>query len=113
MLVAAILLLGCELELTITAGAIGRGLRRSHPATTALATLGVAFALAAAVLALWALWFVAPACVAGDGCAPPAATATWFAAGLLVQWCWLLAAAFAGRASAWRRIAGLGARDYG
>jgi len=97
MLVAVLVLLACELELTVSAGAIGRGLRRSHPVLTALATLGIATGFAGAVLVVWALWFVAPACVAGGVCAAPAGAAAWFGAGAVAQWAWLLMAALAVR----------------
>lgn len=93
MLVPLAVLLACELELTVCAGAIGRGLRRSHPVLTALATLGIATVFAGAVLVVWALWFVAPACVAGDPCSAPAGVAAWFGAGAAAQWAWLIVVA--------------------
>jgi hypothetical protein len=46
---------------------------------------------------VWALWFVAPACVAGDACSAPTGAAAWFAAGAAAQWAWLLAVATAVR----------------
>jgi hypothetical protein len=104
MLVPVLVLLACELELTVSAGAIGRGLRRSHPVLTALATLAVAIGFAAAVLVVWALWFIAPACVAGGVCAPPAGAAAWFGAGAAAEWAWLLVVALAvRRGPAWGR----------
>ena len=69
MAIPILALLACELDLALTAGALGLGLRRRHPAVTVLAAGAVAVAFAAAVFALWVLWFVAPACViATAGC---------------------------------------------
>lgn len=97
MLVPIVALVACEADLTITAGALGLGLRRSHPVVTVLATLGIALAFVAASLCLWALWFVAPACVVGDACTPPIAVAGWFAAGAAAQWAWLATIALVAR----------------
>lgn len=103
MLVPILALLACEVDLTITAGAVGFGLRRSRPAVTLLATLGISVAFVAAVLCLWALWFVAPSCVAGNACSAPIAAAGWFAAGAAAQWALLAAVALAARRTSVRR----------
>lgn len=103
MVVAILALAACEADLTITAGAVGLGLRRSHPVVTVLATLGISVAFVAAVLFVWALWLVAPSCIAGSGCGAPAAAAGWFAAGAMTQWLWLAAVALAARRTSARR----------
>lgn len=103
MLVPILALVACEADLTITAGAVGLGLRRSHPVVTVLATLGISVAFVAAVVLLWALWFVAPSCVAGNACSAPVAAAGWFAAGAMAQWLWLATVALAARRTSARR----------
>ena len=60
-------LLAVEVDLVLTAGALGIGLRRAHPAITVLAAAGVSAAVGTALFAVWFLWFVAPACVLATG----------------------------------------------
>ena len=102
MTVPILLLAVCELDLAITAGALGIGLRRAHPLVTVLATLGISLAVSVALLALWALWFVAPACVAAGSCALPAAAPAWFAGLAGAQWTGLAAVALLARQQAAR-----------
>ena len=65
MLVPILALVACEVDLTLTAGAIGIGMRRSSLAATVAATGLISSVFAAAIFLVWILWFVAPACVAG------------------------------------------------
>ena len=67
MAIPILALLACELDLVLTAGALGFGLRRAHPVVTVLAAAAVSVAFAAGIFAIWILWFVAPACVIGTG----------------------------------------------
>ena len=67
MAVPLLALLACELYLALTAGAIGLGLRRSHPLLTFLSTGVISIGFVAAVFVIWILWFVAPVCVTGEG----------------------------------------------
>jgi hypothetical protein len=51
----------CEVDLTLTAGAIGIGLRRSSLAATVVASGLISSVFAASIFLIWILWFVAPA----------------------------------------------------
>lgn len=103
MAIAIVALLACEADLTLTAGAIGLGLRRSHPLITATVTLAVALGFVAVAFALWALWFLAPSCAAGAACTAPAGTGGSFAAAAGAQWAWLFGVSMAARRAAARR----------
>ena len=103
MLVPILPLLACEVDLTLTAGAIGIGLRRSTPAATVVVTGLISLVFAAAIFLVWILWFVAPACVAGGTCPGQSELSRpylFLAAGAVVQWGWMLAVALATRRQA-------------
>jgi len=101
-------LLACEVDLALTAGALGLGLRRAHPAVTFVASGALAAAFAAAVFGLWVLWFVAPACVVATGaCAGQAMfdqALVYAGAGALGNWAFI-----SGIALATRRLRGANA----
>ena len=100
MLVPILALVACEVDLTLTAGAIGIGLRRSSLAATVAATGLISSVFAAAIFLVWILWFVAPACVAGGTCPGQSELSrpyAYLAAGAVAQWGWMLAVALATR----------------
>jgi len=100
-LVPIVALLACEADLTLTAGAIGLGLHRSRPWRTLLTTGVISIGFAAAVLVIWILWFVAPACVVAEGtCLGQTqvnAALCYAGVGAAAQWAWMLGIAFAAR----------------
>jgi len=94
-------LLACELDLALTAGAIGLGLRRSHPLLTFLSTGVISIGFVAAVFVIWILWFVAPTCVTGEGACLDQAqldgASGYVGLGAAAQWAWMLGIALAVR----------------
>ena len=100
MLVPILALVACEVDLTLTAGAIGIGLGRSSLAATVVATGLISSLCAALIFLVWILWFVAPACVAGGTCPGQSELSrpyAYLAAGAVAQWGWMLAVALATR----------------
>ena len=102
MLLPLLALLACEVDLALTAGAIGLGLRGSHRLLTFGATAAVAGGFAIAIFLVWALWFVAPGCIGEEAsltCVNDHAASrfAYLGLGALAQWIWLLGVALAAR----------------
>lgn len=96
------LLLLCEADLSIVAIGLGWKLSASRSAAV---TGAVSIAFALALFALWAMWFVAPACIVNSDCAVPASSYANLVAGAAVQWAWLSAVALGARFAKERNLA--------
>ena len=92
-----------ELDVTLTAIAVGISLRRRPVAATLAVTALSAGATVAGVGLAWSVWMVAPACVAQldpVGCIGrqlPAGIGVLAFEIVLAQWLWMLAVALAAR----------------
>lgn len=105
------LLLLAEIDLTLTAVALGGSLSKRNRAFTVAATALVALAIALSMVLIWVLWSAAPGCL-GD--ANPAACTAARLAGpdllyvseiTLIQWFWMLGVALVARFVAERSLA--------
>ena len=96
------LLLACEVELTVISTAIGWRFANSYIVTITAACSALC---ASAVFGLWLLWFIAPACIVNSDCAIPSSSYAYLAGGAAVQWAWMLAVALSARFAKTRNLA--------
>jgi hypothetical protein len=102
MLIPVLALLACEADLTLGACAMGLGLRHKRNLVTFVATGVAALGFVAAVFGVWAMWFVAPGCIAEDAAVAcingrAASGLIYLGPGAVAQWAWMLGIALAAK----------------
>jgi hypothetical protein len=99
---AIVLLLACEVELTVISAAIGWRFANSY---IVMITGACSALCASAAFGLWLMWFVVPACIVNSDCAMPSSAWIYLAGGAALQWAWMLAIALSARFAKTRNLA--------
>ena len=99
---AIVLLLACEVEITVISAAIGWRFANSY---IVMFTAACSAICASAAFGLWLMWFVAPACIVNSDCAIPSSAWAYLTGGGALQWAWMLAVGLSARFAKTRNLA--------